>query len=310
DPHRRRRVRHARQGAGCLVAAWLRFAPPRRSLPLRAGPGGGRRSRGALRAGASMARGRGARPSWPGDPRCRWLGALAPHRRQSRSTRHLGARSGARRANPLAAWAAQGDRQAGAPRGHPAPQWPAHREEALMAVAQGHVPRLLHLVRLLEKHGEMSLADGASAVGVSGDELAERVRRLSRGRGGRPVAAADLVEIEIEGGRVRLGRGLLRLPRFQLTAEEVAGLRLAARLAEAEGWGESRALKRALGKLEDALVPEERERGRKLAKRLAFAGVSPDQARKLEVIERAMSESRAVEIVYFTDSSETGSERA
>jgi len=177
-----------------------------------------------------------------------------------------------------------------------------------MAVAQGHVPRLLHLVRLLEKHGEMSLADVASELGVSEDELAEDVRLLST-CGVPPYSPADLFEIEIEGGRVRLGRGLLRLPRFQLTAEEVAGLRLAARLAEAEGWGESRALKRALGKLEDALVAEERERGRKLARRLAFAGVSPDQARKLEVLERAMREGRAVEIVYFTEWSETVSKR-
>jgi proteasome accessory factor C len=145
-------------------------------------------------------------------------------------------------------------------------------------------------------------------LGVSEDELAEDVRLLST-CGVPPYSPADLFEIEIDGGLVRLGRGLLRLPRFQLTAEEVAGLRLAARLAEAEGWGESRALKRALGKLEEALVPEERERGRKLAKRLAFAGVAPDQARKLEVIERAMRESRAVEIVYFTEWSETVSKR-
>jgi proteasome accessory factor C len=177
-----------------------------------------------------------------------------------------------------------------------------------MAVAQGHVPRLLHLVRLLEKHGEMPLADVATELGVSEDELAEDVRLLST-CGVPPYSPADLFEIEIEGGRVRLGRGLLRLPRFQLTAEEVAGLRLAARIAEAEGWGESRALKRALAKLEDALVPEERERGRKLARRLAFAGVAPDQARKLEVIERAMREGRAVEIVYFTEWSETVSKR-
>jgi len=177
-----------------------------------------------------------------------------------------------------------------------------------MAVAQGHVPRLLHLVRLLEKRGEMPLADVATELGVSEGELAEDVRLLGT-CGVPPYSPADLFEIEIEGGVVRLGRGLLRLPRFQLTAEEVAGLRLAARLAEAEGWGESRALKRALGKLEDALVPEERERGRKLARRLAFAGVSPDQARKLEVLERAMSENRAVEIVYFTEWSETVSRR-
>lgn len=177
-----------------------------------------------------------------------------------------------------------------------------------MAVAQGHVPRLLHLVRLLEKRGEMPLADVAAELGVNETDLAEDVRLLST-CGVPPYSPADLFEIEIEGGRVRLGRGLMRLPRFQLTAEEVAGLRLAARLAEAQGWGESRSLRRAVTKLEAALVPEERERGRKLARRLAFVGVSPDQARKLEVLERAMREGRAVEIVYFTEWSETVSKR-
>src|SRR5262249_58857870 len=98
---------------------------------------------------------------------------------------------------------------------------------------------VLHPGRLLEKHGERSLADVASELGVSEDELAEDVRLLST-CGVPPYSPADLFEIEIEGGRVRLGRGLLRLPRFQLTAEEVAGLRLAPRPAQAPGRGRAR----------------------------------------------------------------------
>lgn len=177
-----------------------------------------------------------------------------------------------------------------------------------MAVAQGHVPRLLHLVRLLEKRVEMPVEQAAREVGVSERELAEDVRLLST-CGVPPYSPADLFEIEIEGERVRLGGGMLRLPRFQLTAEEVAGLRLAARLAEAEGWGESRALRRAVTKLEAALLPEERERGRRLARRLGVPRVAPSQANKIAALERAVRERRALDITYFTESSETVSRR-
>jgi len=177
-----------------------------------------------------------------------------------------------------------------------------------MAVAQGHVPRLLHLVRLLEKRGEMAVADAASTLGVSERELAEDVRLLST-CGVPPYSPADLFEIEIEGDRIRLGRRVLSLPRFQLTAEEVAGLRVAARLAESEGWGASRALRRALGKLEEALLPEERERGRRLARRLGLPRTPPAEAKKLALLERAVREGRAVVLTYFTDWSEAVSAR-
>src|SRR5262249_58927566 len=87
------------------------------------------------------------------------------------------------------------------------------------------------------------------------------------------------------------------------------GLGRAAGRGEGGGRGEARAPTPALAKRADALVPEYAARGGKLGGRLAFAGVSPDQARKLEVLERAMREGRAVEIVYFTEWSETVSKR-
>jgi len=89
----------------------------------------------------------------------------------------------------------------------------------------------------------------------------------------------------------------------------VAGLRVAARLAENEGWGGSRALRGALAKLETALVPEERERGRRLARRLGTPRTPPAEAKKLAVLERAVRENRAVDLTYFTDWSEAVSSR-
>ena len=177
-----------------------------------------------------------------------------------------------------------------------------------MAVAHAHLPRLLHLVRLLEQRGELPVAVVARELGVRERDVAEDVRLLST-CGVPPYSPADLLEIEIEGDRVCLGRRLLSLPRFQLTAEEVAGLRLAARIAAAGGWGESRALRRAIGKLEAALLPGERERGRRLARRIGVPGGSPAHARHLAVLERAVREGREVELTYFTEWREAVSPR-
>jgi proteasome accessory factor C len=177
-----------------------------------------------------------------------------------------------------------------------------------MAVAHGHIPRLLHLVRLLEKRGERTVADAASALGISERDIEDDVRLLST-CGLPPYTPADLFEIEIENGVIRLGARLLDVPRLQLTAEEVAGLRLAARYAENQGWGESRTLRRALGKLEAALLPAERERGRKLARRLGVPRATPIQVRTLAALERAVRDRREVEITYFTEATETSSRR-
>lgn len=177
-----------------------------------------------------------------------------------------------------------------------------------MAVAEGHLPRLLHLVRTLEKRGELPLTELASILGTSEREVAEDVHLLST-CGIPPYSPADLFEIELAGDRVRLGRRLLSLPRFQLSAEEVAGLRLAARLAEGEGWGESRALRRAVAKLEAVLLPEERERGRRLARRIGIGGMLQPVARHLTALERAVRERLEVEMTYYSESSEKLSRR-
>jgi proteasome accessory factor C len=177
-----------------------------------------------------------------------------------------------------------------------------------MAVAEGHLPRLLHLVRALEKRGELSLAELADMLGTTEREAADDVRLLST-CGIPPYSPADLFEIELEGDRVRLGRRLLSLPRFQLSAEEVAGLRLAARLAQGEGWGESRALRRAVSKLEAVLLPEERERGRRLARRIGIPGAPQPVARHLTALERAARDRLEVEMIYYSESSEKLSRR-
>ena len=96
-----------------------------------------------------------------------------------------------------------------------------------MAVAEGHVPRLLHLVRLLDKRGEATITELAGELGASQQEVEEDIRLLTT-CGVPPYSPADLFEIEIDGEMVRLGHRLLSIPRFQLSAEEIAGLRLAA----------------------------------------------------------------------------------
>lgn len=177
-----------------------------------------------------------------------------------------------------------------------------------MAVAEGHLPRLLHLVRALEKRGELSLTELAEILGTTEREVADDVQLLST-CGIPPYSPADLFEIELEGDRVRLGRRLLSLPRFQLSAEEVAGLRLAARLAASEGWGESRALRRAVAKLEAVLLPEERERGRRLARRIGIPGAPQPVARHLTALERAVRDHLEVEMTYYSESGEKLSRR-
>lgn len=172
-----------------------------------------------------------------------------------------------------------------------------------MAVAQSHLPRLLHLVRLLEKRGEVALAEAAREVGASEREVLEDARLLST-CGVPPYSPADLFEIEIEDGRLRLGRRFVELPRLQLTTEELAGLRLAARLGEGEGWGETAALKRAIAKIEAALTPARREQGRKLARRLGVSPEPPAVARHLRVLEQAVRERREIEMLYYSESSE------
>jgi predicted DNA-binding transcriptional regulator YafY len=172
-----------------------------------------------------------------------------------------------------------------------------------MAVAQTHLPRLLHLVRLLERRGEIGLAEAVREVGASERELLEDARLLST-CGVPPYSPADLFEIEVENGVLRLGRRFLELPRLQLTTEELAGLRLAARLGESEGWGEAEALKRAIAKIEAALTPARREQGRRLARRLGVALEPPAVARHLRLLERAVRERREVEMLYYSEQSE------
>ena len=108
-----------------------------------------------------------------------------------------------------------------------------------MAKAPQHIPRLLHLVRILAKARELPLTRLADELGVTESELREDIELLSL-CGVPPYGPENLIEIQIIGDRVRLSNRLLAPPPLQLSPEEAAGLRVALKIAESQGWPESR----------------------------------------------------------------------
>ena len=172
-----------------------------------------------------------------------------------------------------------------------------------MARSPEHVPRLLHLVRILVRTRQMPLARLARELDVTEAEVRADIELLSL-CGVPPYGPENLVEIQIVCDRVRLSNRLLAPPPLQLSAEEAAGLRLALRLAEAQGWPERRALRSALGKLEAALLPERREGGRRLARRLALAPEDRAESRWLPLVREAVERRFALDVEYYSDGRE------
>jgi proteasome accessory factor C len=97
---------------------------------------------------------------------------------------------------------------------------------------------------------------------------------------------------------------VLAPPPLQLSDEEAAGLRVALRLAEAQGWPERRALRSAVKKLEAALLPERREGARRLARRVAVAGGEGRETRWLPRVRRAIETRTALDVTYYSDGRE------
>src|SRR5262249_30514319 len=136
----------------------------------------------------------------------------------------------------------------------------------LMPRAPEHLPRLLALVRALARSRVLPVARLCDELGVSEADLRADIELLSL-CGLPPYGPDNLIEIQVVGDRVRLSNRVLAPPPLMLSDEEAAGMRLALKIAEAEGWPETRALRTAVGKLEEALLPERREAGRNLARR-------------------------------------------
>ena len=174
-----------------------------------------------------------------------------------------------------------------------------------MAKAPEHIPRLLALVRALSRTGtrELPLATLCDQLGIEEKELREDIELLSM-CGLPPYGPDSLIDIQIVRDRVRLSNKVLSPPPLQLTDEEAAGLRVALRLAEAQGWPERRALKSAVRKLEAALLPERREGARRLARRMTVAGGEGPEVRWLPLVRKAIETRTALDTTYYSDGRE------
>ncbi len=172
-----------------------------------------------------------------------------------------------------------------------------------MAKAPQHIPRLLALVRALSRTRELPLARLCEELDVDERELRQDIELLSL-CGLPPYGPDSLIDIQIVRDRVRLSNKVLSPPPLQLTDEEAAGLRVALRLAEAQGWPESRALRSAVRKLEEALLPERREGARRLARRVAVAGGEARETRWLPLVRRAIETRTSLDTTYYSDGRE------
>lgn len=180
-----------------------------------------------------------------------------------------------------------------------------------MAHAPEHIPRLLALVRALVSAKRLPLARLCEELGVSEAELRADIELLSL-CGLPPYGPDNLIDIQVgKDGVVRLSNRVLAPPPLQLTDEEAAGLRLALKLAEAQGWPETRALGSAIRKLENALLPERREGARRLARRVGV-GVRSEETREqrwLALVKHAVETGTALDIEYYSDGREARTER-
>ena len=173
-----------------------------------------------------------------------------------------------------------------------------------MARAPEHIPRLLALVRALSRARELPVATLCEELGVDEKELREDIELLSM-CGLPPYGPDSLIDIQVVRDRVRLSNKVLAPPPLQLSDEEAAGLRVALRLAEAQGWPETKALRSAVKKLEAALLPERREGARRLARRLTVAGGGEaPEVRWLPMVKKAIETRTALDVTYYSDGRE------
>ncbi len=176
-----------------------------------------------------------------------------------------------------------------------------------------HLPRLLALVRALAARRVLPVARLCDELGVSEADLRADIELLSL-CGLPPYGPDNLIEIQVVGDKVRLSNKVLTPPPLMLSDEEAAGMRLALSLAEREGWPETRALKSAVRKLEDALLPERREGGRALARRVGVSRARGGRGagggdRWLGVVRQALATATSVDLRYYSDRREAVTER-
>jgi proteasome accessory factor C len=163
------------------------------------------------------------------------------------------------------------------------------------------LPRLLALVPYLQAHPGIKVADAAADFGVTEVQLRRDLQLLWMcglpGHG-----PGDLIDLSFEGETVSVifDAGMSRP--LRLTGEEALALVVALRtLAETPGLADLDAVQRALAKVEAAAG------GTVDGETVAIA--LDEEARLLPVVHRAVSESRALQLRYWTATRDETTER-
>lgn len=158
-------------------------------------------------------------------------------------------------------------------------------------LAYERLRRLLFLVPFVSKNPGLPVEEVAAAVGLKKDELLEELDLLTF-VGRPPFSPDDYIDVYVEDGcvYVDLDQRLSAPPR--LTASEGVALAAAAALLEPTPGG---ALHAALGKLEQVLPPEARERARELARQLDLSTHGPGSLGQLT---QAIAERRELTFDY------------
>lgn len=156
--------------------------------------------------------------------------------------------------------------------------------------------RLLFLVPFVSKNPGLTVAEVATAMGISREQLLDELDLLTL-VGRPPFQPDDFIDIYVEDDDrvfVHLDQRLLAPPR--LTAAEGVALFAAAALLKP---GAGDALSSALAKLESVLPPQAVGRYRDMSRQLDVTVEGPDS---LAALSRAIVEKREVELDYFTAS--------
>ncbi|MDQ2838841.1 MAG: WYL domain-containing protein [Actinomycetota bacterium] len=162
------------------------------------------------------------------------------------------------------------------------------------------VSRLLALVPYVLAQGVASISETATAFGIGEDQLRKELEMLWLC--GRSSGPEDLIDLLFEGDTVSVTYdGGLRRP-LKLTATEAMTLAVALRtLTEVPGATQGGAAERALAKIETAA-------GQHLDTTAVDIRLAA-QDRWLGLVQRALSERRAIELSYYTAARDTSSQR-
>ena len=173
--------------------------------------------------------------------------------------------------------------------------------------ASERLRRLLSVVPYVIRHQGATLTELSSLFGLSEAELAQDLALLFVS-GLPPYGPGDLIEVRVEDGRVWIDMADYFDRPLRLTRNEALALYLrATELAATPGLPEADAIRSALGKLEEALGPEELGALRGRVEATQDASTSTSEA--LGTLRHAVTRSERVEIEYYAASTAETSTR-